>query len=524
MRLLPTFLLMASLQIPVAVFAQNIVVSDAVNTTSMTVYRDPNRGDQPMNKNWPGGYALITETRTIAIPAGESVIRFEGVSEGMFPESAIVSGLPKGIREKNRDARLLSPAGLVDAYLKRQVTLTRTNEATGKSRQQTAMVTAGPDGGVVFETDDGFEALRCTGLPDRMKFGGLPAGLSAKPTLSVIAQADRAVKVTVTLTYMAGGFDWQANYILDTKPFQGNHELDVDVFAWMTIANGGNQSFANANVMAVAGRPNRIGNAVLPQGRRPELVLTCWPMQRTHQVPFRLPYVVADLSQYDFAKKEKIAMRGMLAAPMAVFAPPPPPPSPTAAIVAQQEDIGDLKLYRIPERVTVNAKGQKQVAMILKPKVNFSRVYRGQPVYQGYHQPTIFLQPTLIGKNETEKGLGLPLPSGQASLFENGNLGRHYFANIPVADRAIGDKIEWPMPGSTAVRVTSTIVSRDKAWSIYKMVVGNSWAFAVGAEITLPSETVNLPDSVKKVDGRPTWFVQVPANDTVEMTIKVKQR
>ena len=34
---------------------------------------------------WLGGYAMISERRQIALPAGESVIRFEGVAAGMIP-------------------------------------------------------------------------------------------------------------------------------------------------------------------------------------------------------------------------------------------------------------------------------------------------------------------------------------------------------------------------------------------------------------------------------------------------------
>ena len=67
----------------------------------------------------------------MTLPAGVSVLRFEGVAEGLLPETAVVSGLPDGVIEKNRDARLLSPAGLVDAYLKRSVTLRRTNRFVG---------------------------------------------------------------------------------------------------------------------------------------------------------------------------------------------------------------------------------------------------------------------------------------------------------------------------------------------------------------------------------------------------------
>src|SRR3546814_17334132 len=97
--------------------------------------------------------------------------------------------------------RSLSPAGLVDAYLKRRVTLRRTDRATGKIREQEAVIQAGPTGGVIVETDAGFEALGCSGLPERMLYAGVPGDLSAKPTLSVLVdrKVDQAVTVRLLL-------------------------------------------------------------------------------------------------------------------------------------------------------------------------------------------------------------------------------------------------------------------------------------------------------------------------------------
>jgi hypothetical protein len=506
---------------PVA--AQTIVSSPKAEDISLTVYRAPWRGEAPINKNWPAGYALITETRTITIPAGESVVRFEGVSEGLYPETAIVTGLPKGVREKNRDARLLSPAGLVDAYLKREVKLTRTDKATGKTLEQKALITAGPNGGVILQTDSGFEALRCTGLPERMRYGGVPKDLSAKPTLSVITNSDRAVTAKVTLTYMAAGFDWQASYVMNAGEFAPDHKLDLDVFAWVTIANGGNQSFPNANVMAIAGKPNRVGNAALPQGRPPALTLKCWPQQRTHEVPEYQPFGDFPDEEY-YPEADAMEMR-MEAMPMAMaMMPPPPPPPPPPAVVAQQEDLGDLKLYRIPERMTVNAKGQKQVAMLVQPKAKFRRVYRSSPIGYGWHQPMLSLTPMLIGKNEKDDGLGLPLPSGTGMVFENSNFGAQLIGEIMVKDRAIGDDIELSLPASIAVKIATTRISQDKNSSVYTMRLSNANPYAISAEIQLPDTMRNLPDGVRKKDGRPTWYVTVAANADSELTVNVPMR
>jgi hypothetical protein len=422
--------------------AQTITTSPEPEAVSLTVYRGQKYGNAPIDPNWPTGYALVTETRTVTIPAGESVVRFEGVAEGMFPESAIVTGLPKGVKEKNRDARLLSPQGLVDAYLKRAVTLTRTSKATGAVRSQEAFITAGPGGGVILQTAEGYEALHCTGLPERMGYSGVPANLSAKPTLSVITNSDTAVTAKLTLTYMAAGFDWQANYIAQVQERGADGKGKVDMFAWLTLANGGNQSFVNANTMAIAGEPNRVARGAQPRPTGGALNIQCWPQQRTHQVPYRLGYdpnVYAPppapmaMASYDEADGENIIVtaqkrsRGM--AEMA---------APVAVVVAEQEDLGDLKLYRIPEPVTVNAKGQKQVAMLVKPGAAFEHYYAANiDNFSEDSQPMAFM---LRSENKTEKGLGLPMPQGQVMIFEDSKYGPLITGESALADRAIGER------------------------------------------------------------------------------------
>ena len=150
---------------PVA--AQTVVTSARPDRVAVTVYRNPEReaGEVP-NLGWLGGYALITETRTLDIPAGESVVRFEGVASGLMAETAIVTGFPEGIVERNRDADLLSPSALLDRSLARRVHLRRTSRATGTVREQEAIIRSGADGAVIVQTAEGFESLRCTGLPE----------------------------------------------------------------------------------------------------------------------------------------------------------------------------------------------------------------------------------------------------------------------------------------------------------------------------------------------------------------------
>lgn len=501
--------------------AQVVVVSGEPEAVSLTVYRGQKYGNAPISKDWPTGYALITETRTVTIPAGESVVRFEGVAEGMFPESAILTGLPQGVKEKNRDARLLSPQGLVDAYLKRQVTLTRTSKATGAVRTQDAFITAGPDGGVILQTAEGYEALRCTGLPDRMGYGGVPANLSAKPTLSVITNSDVAVTAKLTLTYMAAGFDWQANYVAQVQERGADGKGKVDMFAWLTLANGGNQSFMGANTMAIAGEPNRVRRGAQPRPIGGALNIQCWPQQRTHQVPFRPGFLYvappppppAPMAMYEMADAENIVVTGArMRAEKSM--------SPVAVMVAEQEDLGDLKLYRVPEPVTVNAKGQKQVAMLVKPGVAFDHYYTANVTnFGGDSQPMAL---TLRSENRKEKGLGLPMPQGQVMIFEDSKYGPLITGESSLLDRAIGDEIEMRVGNSSDVRISVTRISEKSKRQRWKVEVTNARNSPVNVEVEIPYQLIGNLKDIKKVDGVPTWKTTLPANGDAVLFYELK--
>ena len=136
------------------------VTSPAPDSVSVTIYRAPNaEPGAALNRDWLTGYALITERRSVTLPAGRATIRFEGVAGGLLPESAIVTGLPEGVREKNLDADLLSPRSLYARSLNRPVTIRRT--IAGKTVEERAIIRSGPDGAAIVETKEGIIAADC---------------------------------------------------------------------------------------------------------------------------------------------------------------------------------------------------------------------------------------------------------------------------------------------------------------------------------------------------------------------------
>lgn len=554
----------------------NSVTSTEMSDVAVTIYRDPYRDEGMMRAGWPGGYALITETRTITLPKGESQLRFENVAEGLLPETAIVTGLPSGVREKNRDARLISPAGLVDAYLKRRVLIRRTDPATGRVREQSAIIQSGPDGGVLIRTDEGFEALRCSGLPERMIYSGVPDTLSARPTLSILTRSDRAVTATIQLTYMAQGFDWSANYV-------GNMAADgkkMGLFAWLTVANGGQQSFKDARLQVIAGKPNKRPNTPPPPPPASALNLQCWPVDTTSTHPRRdferLPMPPGpDLSRFDGVGRneagsfetrkqrrerekrearfgggaEEVVLTGSrvgemrrmrrprLESPVAVSvvsvdyampappAPAPPPPAETVAVAegaqAQAEALGDLKLYRVPMRVTVAAQSQKQVAMIVQPEARFDRLYRAN-VNDGNNtpQPMPFL---LRSTNSSEKGLGIPLPAGGLSLFETVAGRRLLAGSDDVADLAVGEVVELNLGRSPDVQWTLTRVKEAPGRQEWRVDISNARSVAVTAQIIVPYDLADKPAGIERGPGGWVLPVEVPENGTATVSYALKR-
>ncbi|RYY24289.1 MAG: hypothetical protein EOP62_17330 [Sphingomonadales bacterium] len=491
-----------------------MVESDRIDATSVTLYRDPGRGEGAIPaRGWPGGYALVTETRTITLPAGASVIRFVGVSEGMMPETAIVTGLPRQVGEKNRDARLLSPAALIDAYLKRRVYIRRTSRATGKVTEGEAIIQSGPGGGVLLTTADGVDALGCSGLPETLTYPGVPADLSAKPTLSVSTNSATATTVTVQLSYLAQGFDWSANYVANVAEDGESLEL----FAWLTVANGGSQGFAGARTSAVAGAPNKEAAARLPSGPAAELYLQCWPMDNTsthprwgiESEPTPMPAPMMAMASEDIVVTgQRASLERARTA------------SPVAGMVAQQEELGDLKLYRIPEPVTVAAQSRKQVAMLMRDKVKFARVYTGE--FNQFAVPESAPSTRVLRmENREAGGLGLPLPAGGVAVFERAGEQSLLVGESELADRAIGEEVEFETGESSDVRYT--IISRARAGNRqpFEIQVSNARSTPETFEMPIPYKLTGGPKLIER-KGVKIWRVTVPANGKAVIKFALK--
>ncbi len=522
----PFFLAMAAAQVAAPLSAQSVVTSTGPDLVAVTIYREPGRsngGDLDLTSL--GGFAFITETRTVTVPEGQANIRFEGVASGIIPASAIVSGLPGGVIQKNRDARLLSPAALIDGSFGKTIHLRRTSRITGRVNEEDAEIIAGPTGGVILKTKNGIEALGCAGLPESTTYDGLPDGLTAKPTLSVTTRSLRTVTATVQLSYLATGFDWTASYIARVNP----DGKTLSLYAWLTLANSNGESFARADTQVVAGSLSRGDDARADEDQpsEPKLSLKCWPLDITSTYPkwgLVPQYAFRGRRAYDEDKDGEIIVtaqrqpEALQSVPVAV-----------SALSAEQLELGDLKLYHIPERVTVAANAQKQITLFEKPKVAYDQIYVSS-IYvdgraDGPHPATIVLRT----KNTKDKGLGVPLPSGGLTLYRQSSNGLLLVGSNTVADTSVNQDVEFEVGQSAQVQVAESVVRNGvlmNATDRRLVEVTNANPFPVSVEIGLIDgwEGALFDPNVKigRKNGQNIWIAKLPANGKRSMTYRLK--
>lgn len=502
--------------------ARETVSASVPTALAVTMYRDPDRGvDGEMNRQWPGGFAMITEKRTVTLPPGESTIRFEGVAEGMVAVSAIVTGLPGGTIEKNRNADLLSPAALVDGTLGNRVTVTRTNPATGEAVSESAIVRTRADGGLVLQTSEGFEAVRCAGIPEKLTFDRVPAGLSPQPVFTIDTRDPTGGTYTVELTYLAWGFDWQAHYVATLAEQGRDDAVGLRLMSWLTLLNDNGQSFPDAELLVVAGRLNVVSDfedlAEAPTGRG--LSLTCYPLGSTAA-----------------GSPEDLPLPG---APL-----PPPEPMPMMARAAEldvvvtasarksiavEEELGDLKLYRVPDRVTVAAQSLKQVAFLDQDAVEGRLLYsvscdpwteEDEPVPAGILLATV---------NDKRHGLGTALPMGGVTVFGPSPFGEQLIAEDRLRDYAEGQDVELALGESSQVFAqcgpADSGPEAKGGWRTMRVVLSNANAGPVTIRLGLGSPVELRFRGIRGTrvkDGVTIAEISVPANGRRTVTWEVR--
>jgi hypothetical protein len=321
--------------------------------------------------------ALVQDVRQMTLPQGRSRQEFPDVSAQIRPETVTLSGQGFGIIEQNFDYDLLSPSALMEKAVGQQVTLLRTNPATGVETRERALVLAA-NGGVVLKIGERIEVLRDDSLPVRVIFDAIPPNLRARPTLSVTLDASRAGPRPVTLSYLTPGMGWKSDYVALFDEVAGK----IDVQGWITLTNNTGTTFTNARALLVAGDV-----AQVQQGYNPR------------QVRGRAP----------LGNQAGTESSG-------------------------GEALGDLRAYPIEGRTTIANAQTKQVSFLDASGVPARKGYEYRNDWLGNQTEAQSASSILRFSNARQGGVGAALPAGVVRVYMRDTRGQAQFigeSNIP---------------------------------------------------------------------------------------------
>ena len=337
----------------------------------------------------------------------------------------------------------------------------------------------------------------------------------------------------MTLSYLSRGFDWAADYTAtlsdDGKSF--------DFGAWVTLANSNGVGFPAAHTQVVAGTVNRVDGEgeVEPIDIGGPILAQCWPRGSTSDVA---EIRMFKLARDDFKANAPMAMTMRAGSLQEVVV--------TNARKVQQEQLGDLKLYRVPERTTLASRQAKQVRLMDRSGIPVNIVYGADVDVEQDDAAATPAHRLLRTKNTAANHLGLPLPSGSVAVF--GAVGGQRFLEHEsgLRDTATDEEVEITMGESPDVQITANKekASIDPAGDMLplvpgvslrsvkigaanRVVISNARAsgidFELRLQLTAGARVVRADHALGAKNGRPIFRLHVPANETVTVRYQIQR-
>src|SRR5256884_3602470 len=190
--------------------------------------------------------ALVRDVRNLQLPQGTANLKFMDIAATVNPATVHFRPLTEptkvSVLEQNYEYDLLEPDKLLRKYVGRDVTLVRTRQENGSTRQEEVKARLlsynnAPVWKIGNEIVTGIQA-------DHIKFPELPGNLYSRPTLIWTLDNSGGTRHRVEASYLAGRLSWNADYVLTVA----RDDKTADVDGWVTVTNGSGTSFNNAKL------------------------------------------------------------------------------------------------------------------------------------------------------------------------------------------------------------------------------------------------------------------------------------
>ena len=190
-----------------------------------------------------GGFGAVKEKRRIQVEETDHTLMFADVAQMIETDSLIVEGI--NVLEFNYDFDLVDRDKLLRKYIDCEVYL---KDRKSDERKKCRLLSVESGGRCVLENAESKEIYLDSQA--ELILPSLPSGLIVKPAL--VWKTDGKPTEEVQVSYLSGGFNWIANYVVELK----NQCLNLT--GWAEIENKSGMTFENVKIKLIAGDIKRI--------------------------------------------------------------------------------------------------------------------------------------------------------------------------------------------------------------------------------------------------------------------------
>ncbi|HTI99459.1 MAG TPA: hypothetical protein VL527_11305, partial [Dongiaceae bacterium] len=197
-------------------------------------------------------FAVVRDTVPLDLKAGINDVRFANATAQVEPDSVVLRDPSGGhalqILEQNyrndpvSQALLLSlfEGQTIDFETTRLKDSTQTKEIIPGKIVRSGYIPGGASTEPIIEVNGKLQFS----LPGEPRFPNLGDDTMLKPAFNWMLQSDKAGKFDGEVSYITGGFTWEADYNL-VAPEKGDL---VDLIGWITLKNDSGKAFQNAKI------------------------------------------------------------------------------------------------------------------------------------------------------------------------------------------------------------------------------------------------------------------------------------
>ncbi len=212
--------------------------------------------------------ALVRDVRNLQIARGTSDLKFMDIAATVNPATVHFRSLSEPSRvsvlEQNYEYDLLEPEKLLRKYVGRDVTLVRTVQDQGRTREETVKARLlSYNNAPVWQIDG---EIVTGARAESMRFPELPGNLYSRPTLIWTLENTGGTQHRVEASYLATDLAWNADYVLTV----GRDDKAADLDGWVTLKNGSGTVVQERDAAARRRRPQPRAAADRPDGGRDE--------------------------------------------------------------------------------------------------------------------------------------------------------------------------------------------------------------------------------------------------------------